>query len=62
MRCLTLARALVERGAECAFVESRAAAPILRRFGWPAQTLLAMADAETWPRLVHHSAETSPSA
>ncbi|MFI4975998.1 MAG: UDP-2,4-diacetamido-2,4,6-trideoxy-beta-L-altropyranose hydrolase [Caulobacterales bacterium] len=42
MRCLTLARALTERGAECAFVESRAAAPILRRFGWPAQTLLAM--------------------
>jgi len=45
MRCLTLARAMVERGAECAFVESRAAAPILRRFGWPAQTLLAMVDA-----------------
>jgi UDP-2,4-diacetamido-2,4,6-trideoxy-beta-L-altropyranose hydrolase len=45
MRCLTLARALVERGAECAFVESRGAAPILRRFGWPAQTLLAIADA-----------------
>jgi UDP-2,4-diacetamido-2,4,6-trideoxy-beta-L-altropyranose hydrolase len=42
MRCLTLARALVERGAECAFVESRAAAPVLRRFGWPEQTLLAM--------------------
>jgi UDP-2,4-diacetamido-2,4,6-trideoxy-beta-L-altropyranose hydrolase len=46
MRCLTLARALTARGAECAFVESRAAAPILRRFGWPAQTLLAMAATE----------------
>jgi UDP-2,4-diacetamido-2,4,6-trideoxy-beta-L-altropyranose hydrolase len=46
MRCLTLARALAERGAECAFVESRAAAPILRRFGWPAQTLLAISDAQ----------------
>ena len=46
MRCLTLARVLVERGAECAFVESRAAAPILRRFGWPGQTLLAMIGAE----------------
>jgi UDP-2,4-diacetamido-2,4,6-trideoxy-beta-L-altropyranose hydrolase len=52
MRCLTLARALSERGAECAFVESRAAAPILRRFGWPAQTLLAMADAQELPDLV----------
>ena len=52
MRCLTLARALTERGAECAFVESRAAAPILRRFGWPAQTLLAMADAQDLPALV----------
>jgi UDP-2,4-diacetamido-2,4,6-trideoxy-beta-L-altropyranose hydrolase len=52
MRCLTLARALVERGAECAFVESRAAAPILRRFGWPAQTLLAMADARDLDALV----------
>jgi len=46
MRCLTLARALTERGATCAFVESRAAAPILRRFGWPAQTMLAIAGAE----------------
>ena len=46
MRCLTLARVLVERGAECAFVESRAAAPVLRRFGWPGQTLLAMIGAE----------------
>jgi len=52
MRCLTLARALNERGADCAFVESRAAAPILRRFGWPAQTLLAMADAQDLPALV----------
>ena len=52
MRCLTLARALVERGAECAFVESRAAAPILRRFGWPAQTLLAMADAQDLGALI----------
>jgi UDP-2,4-diacetamido-2,4,6-trideoxy-beta-L-altropyranose hydrolase len=47
MRCLTLARALVERGAECAFLESRAAAPILRRFGWPWQTTLAMVSSET---------------
>jgi UDP-2,4-diacetamido-2,4,6-trideoxy-beta-L-altropyranose hydrolase len=45
VRCLTLARALVDRGAVCAFVESRDAAPILRRFGWPAQTLLAMVGA-----------------
>jgi len=52
MRCLTLARALTERGAECAFVESRAAAPILRRFGWPAQTLLAMADARDLDALI----------
>lgn len=52
MRCLTLARALTGRGAECAFVESRAAAPILRRFGWPAQTLLAMADARDLEALV----------
>ncbi len=52
MRCLTLARALTERGAECAFVESRSAAPILRRFGWPAQTLLAMIGAEDVPELV----------
>jgi UDP-2,4-diacetamido-2,4,6-trideoxy-beta-L-altropyranose hydrolase len=52
MRCLTLARALAERGSECAFVESRAAAPILRRFGWPAQTLLAMADAQELSDLV----------
>ena len=46
MRCLTLARALTERGCECAFVESRAAAPILRRFGWPPHSLLAMIGAE----------------
>ena len=52
MRCLTLARALAARGAECAFVESRAAAPILRRFGWPAQTLLAMADARDLDALI----------
>ena len=52
MRCLTLARALSERGAECAFVESRAAAPVLRRFGWPAQTLLAMANTENLPDLL----------
>jgi UDP-2,4-diacetamido-2,4,6-trideoxy-beta-L-altropyranose hydrolase len=55
MRCLTLARSLAERGAECAFVESRAAAPILRRFGWPAQTLLAMADAQELPDLVDYA-------
>jgi UDP-2,4-diacetamido-2,4,6-trideoxy-beta-L-altropyranose hydrolase len=52
MRCLTLARALAARGAECAFVESRAAAGVLRRFGWPAQTLLAMIGAEAVPELV----------
>jgi UDP-2,4-diacetamido-2,4,6-trideoxy-beta-L-altropyranose hydrolase len=52
MRCLTLARALAERGAECAFVESRAAAPILRRFGWPQPTLLAMVAADTLDELV----------
>jgi UDP-2,4-diacetamido-2,4,6-trideoxy-beta-L-altropyranose hydrolase len=45
MRCLTLARALTGRGAECAFVESRATAQILRRFGWPAPALLAISDA-----------------
>jgi UDP-2,4-diacetamido-2,4,6-trideoxy-beta-L-altropyranose hydrolase len=52
MRCLTLARALTERGAACAFVESRAAAPILRRFGWPAHTPLAMANDEATPELL----------
>jgi UDP-2,4-diacetamido-2,4,6-trideoxy-beta-L-altropyranose hydrolase len=57
MRCLTLARALIDRGAECAFVESRAAAPILRRFGWPAQTLLAMADAQELPDLIRFGRE-----
>ena len=57
MRCLTLARALSERGAECAFVESRAAAPILRRFGWPAQTLLAMANTDDLVDLVGWGAE-----
>lgn len=57
MRCLTLARALVARGAECAFVESRAAAPILRRFGWPAQTLLAMLDADALPDLVRRGCD-----
>ena len=55
MRCLTLARVLVGRGAECAFVESRAAAPILRRFGWPAQTLLAMARVEDLAGLVAYA-------
>jgi UDP-2,4-diacetamido-2,4,6-trideoxy-beta-L-altropyranose hydrolase len=57
MRCLTLARALVGRGAECAFVESRAAAPILRRFGWPAQTVLAMTGAQELPDLVRFGCE-----
>jgi UDP-2,4-diacetamido-2,4,6-trideoxy-beta-L-altropyranose hydrolase len=52
VRCLTLARALVERGAECAFLESRAAAPILRRFGWPWQTTLATVNADTPEDLV----------
>jgi UDP-2,4-diacetamido-2,4,6-trideoxy-beta-L-altropyranose hydrolase len=55
MRCLTLARALTAHGAECAFVESRAAAPILRRFGWPAQTLLAISGAEDLPGLVAYA-------
>jgi len=55
MRCLTLARELTGRGAECAFVESRAAAPILRRFGWPAQTLLAMVATEDLGALVAHA-------
>lgn len=57
MRCLTLARALVGRGAECAFVESRAAAPILRRFGWPAQTLLAMTAAQDLPGLLDYACD-----
>jgi UDP-2,4-diacetamido-2,4,6-trideoxy-beta-L-altropyranose hydrolase len=52
MRCLTLARALGERGAECAFVESRAAAGVLRRFGWPAGPLLALANTEDLPGFV----------
>jgi UDP-2,4-diacetamido-2,4,6-trideoxy-beta-L-altropyranose hydrolase len=56
MRCLTLARALTtHHGAECAFVESRAAAPILRRFGWPAQTMVAMVGAESVGALVAHA-------
>jgi UDP-2,4-diacetamido-2,4,6-trideoxy-beta-L-altropyranose hydrolase len=57
MRCLTLARALAERGAACAFVESRAAASILRRFGWPSQTLLAMTDADDLAGQVAYAAE-----
>jgi len=52
MRCLTLARALGERGADCAFVESRAAAGVLRRFGWPAGPVLAMSNAEDLPGFV----------
>ena len=52
MRCLTLARALSAKGATCGFVESRTAAPILRRFGWPAQTTLAIARAEAAEDLV----------
>ncbi|HUO13284.1 MAG TPA: UDP-2,4-diacetamido-2,4,6-trideoxy-beta-L-altropyranose hydrolase, partial [Caulobacteraceae bacterium] len=52
LRSLTLARALVAHGAECAFVESRAAAPILRRFGWREQALLAMVEAETLDQLI----------
>jgi UDP-2,4-diacetamido-2,4,6-trideoxy-beta-L-altropyranose hydrolase len=55
MRCLTLARVLVDRGAECAFVESRAAAPILRRFGWPDETVLAMIGAEELPALLAYA-------
>jgi UDP-2,4-diacetamido-2,4,6-trideoxy-beta-L-altropyranose hydrolase len=54
---MTLARALVERGAECAFAESRAAAPILRRFGWPAQTLLAISDAHDLAGLVTYACD-----
>ena len=57
MRCLTLARALTERGAACAFVESRAAASILRRFGWASQTLLAMTDADDLAGQVAYAAE-----
>jgi UDP-2,4-diacetamido-2,4,6-trideoxy-beta-L-altropyranose hydrolase len=52
MRCLTLARALIARGAECAFVESRAAAQVLARFGWPSQAVVAMANTEDLPGLV----------
>jgi UDP-2,4-diacetamido-2,4,6-trideoxy-beta-L-altropyranose hydrolase len=52
MRCLTLARALTDRGASCAFVESRSAASVLRRFGWPGETVLAMATADDPPGLV----------
>lgn len=52
MRCLTLARALTDRGAECAFVESRAAAHVLARFGWPSQGVVAMANTEDLPGLV----------
>ncbi len=55
MRCLTLARALTDGGAECAFVESRAAVSILRRYGWPDQTLLAMATAQSLPGLVAYA-------
>jgi UDP-2,4-diacetamido-2,4,6-trideoxy-beta-L-altropyranose hydrolase len=54
LRCLTLARALTAFGAECAFVESRAAAPTLRRFGWPPQTLLAMVGAQDLGDLVRY--------
>jgi len=52
MRCLTLARALTERGCDCAFAESRAAAPILRRFGWPPHALVAMIGATDLAGLV----------
>ncbi len=55
MRCLTLARALSDGGAECAFVESRAAVSILRRYGWPDQTLLAMATGQSLPGLVAYA-------
>ncbi len=57
MRCLTLAHALVRHGAECAFVESRAAAQILRRFGWPSQTLVAMTNAEDLAGQVAYAAD-----
>ncbi|HEX3916406.1 MAG TPA: UDP-2,4-diacetamido-2,4,6-trideoxy-beta-L-altropyranose hydrolase [Caulobacteraceae bacterium] len=57
MRCLTLARALTSRGAECAFVESRAAAPILRRFGWPQQTLLALVATENLSDLLQYAGD-----
>lgn len=43
MRCLTLAQALEAGGAECAFVDSPSAAPILSRYGSLDHTLLAMA-------------------
>ena len=55
LRCLTLAGALSERGATCAFVESRDAAPILRRFGWPPQTLPVMVGAPDLPDLIRYS-------
>ena len=57
MRCLTLARALTERGAECAFVESRSAIQFLRRFGWPSQTLLAVAQTDDLAGLVAYARE-----
>jgi UDP-2,4-diacetamido-2,4,6-trideoxy-beta-L-altropyranose hydrolase len=57
MRCLTLARELTQRGAECAFVESRAAAAILRRFGWPAQTPLAMIGVEDLGELLAYAGQ-----
>jgi UDP-2,4-diacetamido-2,4,6-trideoxy-beta-L-altropyranose hydrolase len=57
MRCLTLARALTERGAECAFVESRAAAAVLGRFGWPPQAVVAMANADDLAGLVRWGAQ-----
>jgi len=56
MRCLTLARALSAEGVECAFVESRAAISVLRRFGWPPQTLLAVAQDEDLSGLVAYGA------
>jgi len=59
MRCMTLARALARRGTECAFVESRAAAPLLRRFGWPGLTLLAISDAKDLDGLLAYAAHVA---
>lgn len=61
MRCLTLARALGVRGAQCAFVESRAAAAVLGRFGWPPQSVVAMANADDVAGLVRWGAKFADS-
>lgn len=52
MRCLSLARALEAQGAQCAFVDSPSAAPILSRFGNLDHALLAMARGDDLAGLV----------